>query len=154
MVEQMAVFDRNRTTADIPTEVIDVANAIVGRLQSRKLAEIVLPVPGTGLRVPNRVRCYLQAHIRRCLTFIEAGAAELKADRPIAAELCTRAIYENAATICDFTDKLKPLCEAVDYAGVEELVTKAAFTTRIPSFIETHGDRPTSSPAVRRCRLR
>ena len=140
MVEQMAVFDRNRTTADIPTEVIDVANAIVDRLQSRKRAEIVLPEPGTGLRVPNRVRCYLQAHVRRCLTFIEAGAAELEADRPLAAELCTRAIYENAATICDFADKLKPLCEAVDYGAVEALVTKAAFTTRIPSFIEAHGE--------------
>jgi len=136
----MPLFDRIKTTPDIPPEVIDGANAIVERLQRRKVTEIILPEPSTGLRVPNRVRCYPQAHIRRCLTFIEAGAAELDANRPLAAELSTRAIYENAATICDFTDKLKPLCEAVDYAGVEALVTKAAFTTRIPAFIEEYGE--------------
>ena len=104
------------------------------------MPQIVLPEPGTGLRVPNLVRCYLQAHVRRCLAFVEAGAAELDAGRPLAAELCTRAIYENAATICDFADKLKPLCEAADYSGVEVLVTKAAFATRIPSFIERQGE--------------
>ncbi len=71
---------------------------------------------------------------RRCLTFVEAGVAEPDASRSLAAELCTRAIYESTATICDFTDKLKPLCEANDYAGVEALVSKAAFATRIPSF--------------------
>jgi len=72
--------------------------------------------------------------------FLEAGAAEMEAGRPLATELCTRAIYENIATICDFTDKLKLLCESVDYSGVEQLVTKAAFVTRIPSFITRHGD--------------
>jgi hypothetical protein len=49
-------------------------------------------------------------------------------------------VYENVATICDFTDRLKPLCEFVDYSGVEQLVTTAAFATRIPSFIAKHGE--------------
>ena len=54
-------------------------------------------------------------------------------------ELATRAIYENVATVCDFTDKLKPLCDAVDYAGIEKHVQKAAFSTRIPSLLESSG---------------
>ncbi len=136
----MPLFDRTKTTEHITSEVIDEANAIVERFRQYRLNQIVLPEPGTGLRVPNLVRCYLQAHIRRCLTFVEAGAAEIDAGRPLAAELCTRAIYENIATICDLSDKLRPLCEAVDYSGVEQLVTKAAFATRIPTFIEQHGD--------------
>ena len=53
-------------------------------------------------------------------------------------ELATRAIYENVATLCDFTDKLKPLCEASDYAGWTN-TSKAAFSTRIPSFLESNG---------------
>jgi hypothetical protein len=136
----MPPFDRTKPSDYITSEAIDDANAIVERFRSYRRSRIVLPEPGTGLRVPNLVRCYLQAHIRRCLTFVEAGAAEIEAHRPLAAELCSRAIYENVATICDLADKLRPLCEAVDYAGVEQLVTKAAFATRIPSFIEQHGE--------------
>jgi hypothetical protein len=137
----MSLFHQNKIPPDMPSELLDFANALVDRLQRRKVAEIVLAEPGTGLRVPNLVRCYLQAHVRRCLTFIEAGVAELDANRSLAAELCTRAIYENAATICEFTDKLKALCEANDYNGVEALVSNAAFATRIPAILEQHGER-------------
>ena len=56
------------------------------------------------------------------------------------AEMCSRALYENVATICDFADKLKPLCEAVDYEGVKDHVSNAAFVTRIPSFLAAHGN--------------
>jgi hypothetical protein len=136
----MPLFDRNRPFREITPEVIDEANLLVDRLRARLISDIILPEPSTGLRVPNLVRCYLQAHLRRCLMFLEAGAAESAAGRPLATELCTRAVYENVATICDFSDKVKALCEAVDYSGVEQLVTKAAFTTRIPSFIAQHGE--------------
>jgi hypothetical protein len=136
----MPLFELNKNPSDLPPQIFDVANALIDRLRARRVAEITLPAATTGLRTSNLVRCYLQAHIRRCLVFVEAGAAELDADRPLAAELCTRAIYENVATICDFTDKLKPLCESLDYAGVNALVSKAAFSTRIPSFIAYHGD--------------
>lgn len=136
----MPLFDRNHTESDVPADIIDVANFVYEQLKARKVTEIALAEPGTGLRVPNLVRSYLQAHLRRCLTFVEAGAAEIGAGRPLVAELCSRALYENVATICDFSDKLKPLCEAVDYEGVEKHVSKAAFTTRVPSFIAAHGD--------------
>jgi hypothetical protein len=136
----MTLFDRNKPSGEITSEVIDDANAVVERLRALRVPQIALPEPGTGLRAPTLVRCYLQAHLRRCLMFLEAGTAEVEAGRPLATELCTRAIYENIATICDFTDKMKALCEAADYSGVEQLVTKAAFVTRIPSFITQHGD--------------
>jgi hypothetical protein len=136
----MPLFDRNKPSGEITSEVIDDANALVERLRALRVTKIPLSAPDTGLRVPSLVRCYLQAHLRRCLMFLEAGAAEIEAGRPLATELCTRALYENIATICDFADKLQPLCEAVDYSGVEQLVTKAAFVTRIPSFITQHGE--------------
>jgi hypothetical protein len=133
----MPIFDREKPSAEVSADMIDLANVIYERLKSRKVSEIVLAEPRTGHMVPNRVRTYLQAHLRRCLTFVEAG---LEAGRPLAGELCSRAIYENVATICDFADKLKPLCEAGDYEGVDNYTMKAAFTTRIPSFLAQHGD--------------
>lgn len=136
----MPLFDRNKPSGEITSEIIDEANSVVERLWALRVTQIALPEPVTGLRAPNLVRCYLQAHLRRCLMFLQAGAAAMEAGRPLATELCTRAIYENIATICDFTDKLKPLCESIDYLGVEQLVTKATFVTRIPSFITRHGD--------------
>jgi hypothetical protein len=136
----MPLFDRTHTSAELTAEIIDEVNALVGRLKRLKVSEIVLPEPGTGLRVPNFVRSYLQAHLRRCLMFLEGGVAELDAGRPLVTELCSRALYENISTICDFADKLRPLCEAVDYQGVEQLATRAAFATRIPSFLEKSGD--------------
>jgi hypothetical protein len=118
---------------------MDAINALIERLQSLRVSQIVLPEPPIGLRVPNLVRSYLQAHLRRCMTFVEAGVAEIDAGRALAAELCSRALYENIATICHFSDTLKPLFETSDYAGIERVVTTAAFTTRIPSFLKAHG---------------
>ena len=136
----MPIYDREKVSSEVSTEMIDLANSVYERLKSRRVSEITLADPRTGLMVPNRVRAYLQAHLRRSLTFVEAGIAELKAGRPLAAELCSRAIYENVATICDFADKLKPLCEAGHYEGVEKYTMNAAFTTRIPSLLDQHGD--------------
>lgn len=136
----MSILDREKSSAEVTADMIDLANAVYERLKTRKVSEIVQAEPETGFMVPNRVRTYLQAHLRRCLTFVEAGIAELKAGRPLAAELCSRAIYENVATICDFAEKLKPLCEAGDYEGVEKHVMNAAFTTRIPSFLKQYGE--------------
>lgn len=136
----MATFDREKRPTEISPEIMDEINALVDRLQARKVAEIKLPEPPLGLRVPNLVRCYLQAHLRRCLTFLDGGVVEIEAGRPLVAELCSRAIYENIAVICDFTETVKPLLDGGDYAGVEKVVTQSAFVTRIPSFLEKHGD--------------
>ncbi len=133
----MAVFDESQLPPGMPEELLHGVNGVVARLRGKLVKEIVLPEGLLGLRVPNLVRGYLQAHLRRMLTFLEGGHAEYLAGRPLMTELATRAIYENVASLCDFTDKLKPLCDAVDYAGIEKHVSKAAFVTRIPSFLES-----------------
>jgi hypothetical protein len=135
----MPLFDRNKRPPEFTPEIMDELNALIDRLQNVKVAQIILPEPPAGLRVPNLIRCYLQAHLRRCLIFLEAGVAELEAGRPLATELCARALYENIATICDFSDGLTPLFESSDYSAIEQHVTKAAFATRIPSFLKKYG---------------
>lgn len=124
----------------MPVELLDGVNAVIAGLRSRLVKEIILPEGPLGLRVPNLVRGYIQAHLRRMLTFLDGGHAEYLAGRPLMTELATRAIYENVAYLCDFTDKLKPLCEAVDYDGIEKHVRTAAFITRVPSFLNSYGE--------------
>ena len=136
----MPLFDESHLPPGVPEEVMHGVNTVIAGLRGRLVKEIVLPEGPLGLRVPNLVRGYLQAHLRRMLTFLDGGHAEYLAGRPLMTELATRAIYENVANLCDFTDKLKPLCEAVDYDGIEKHVTKAAFVTRIPSFLERRGE--------------
>lgn len=133
------MFDRDNRPPEIPEVVVDELNELIGRLRRWKVDRIVLPEPPLGLRVPNLVRSYLQSHVRRCLMFLDGGHAEWIAGRPLVTELCTRSIYENVATICDFTDKLKPMLEGGDYDAVEKHVTHAAFVTRVPSILAQHG---------------
>jgi hypothetical protein len=134
------LFDRTKPPDGYESEAIDRLNEIIGRLQQQKRSEIPIVDPTTGSKAQNRVRCYLQAHIRRCLTFVEAAVAEVHAGRPLAAALCMRALYENVATVCAFTDALMPLLEADNYAAVDALATEATFTTRIPALLEQFGE--------------
>jgi hypothetical protein len=129
----MSLFDRDKPPEGFPPDAVDMANHAVDRLRARLESEIVLGEPGSS------VWCYLQAHIRRCFMFLDGGVAEWLASRPLVTEMCTRALYENIATVCDFVENLKPFCDAGDYVGVERLVEKAAFYTRIPSFLQKYG---------------
>lgn len=111
------------------------------RPDARSASEkLFLPERPLGLRLLNLVRGYLQAHLRRMLTFIDGGHAEYLAGRPLMTELASRAIYENVATICDFAEKLNPLCEAADLEAIEKHLNNAAFATRIPSFLAKGGE--------------
>jgi hypothetical protein len=136
----MPVFDKSQVPPEFPLEIVDAVNAVIERLRGRLVQELVLPERLLGLRVPNLVRGYLQAHLRRILAFLDGGYAEYLAGRPIMTEVATRAIYENVATVCDFIEKLKPLCEAVNYDGIEGHARKAAFATRVPSILDKHGE--------------
>jgi hypothetical protein len=62
----------------------------------------------------NRIRIFVQSHIRRCLAFVDGGLAEYNADRPIITDQRSRAIYENVAALNDFFEKLTPLILAND----------------------------------------
>lgn len=136
----MPLFDKSQATDNTSDQHLDMVNMLIDRMRARLVDKIELPVPPSGFRLPNMVRGYVQAHLRRIVMFIDGGHAEYLAGRPLMTEMASRAIYENVATLCDFTKKLKPLCDTLDYAGVDKLVTKAAFVTRIPSYIKQYGE--------------
>lgn len=133
----MSLFDPDIIPAECGTpDYIDAVNKLIELLRARKVLSISL----VGVeRTRNLVRSYIQAHIRRCLTFIEGGHAEFYSGRSLVADACARANYENVAAFCDFAKNLIPLLEAGDNAAIREFVEVRAFATRIPSFVDQQG---------------
>ncbi|MGY4458293.1 hypothetical protein [Bradyrhizobium sp. LB13.1] len=120
----------------MPGSLLSLTNQAIERLQAKLLDTMVIGSPPKGLYAPALARCFIQAHLRRMLMFVEGGVAEFRAGRPLMTEMATRAIYENVAAFCDYSTKLQALCEAGDYAGLADLTNKYAFATRLPAFLE------------------
>jgi hypothetical protein len=135
--QPMSLFDPNIIPAECGTpDYIDIANKMIELLRARKVLSISL----VGVeRTRNLVRSYIQAYIRRCLTFIEGGHAEFYSGRSLVAFACARANYENVAAFCDFAKNLIPLLEAGDNAAIRDFVEGRALATRVPSFVDEHG---------------
>jgi hypothetical protein len=134
----MPLFDPHIIPAECGTpEYITGVNALIDRLRETRVP--FLFVAGAA-RTANLVRCYIQAHIRRCIEYIEAGHAEFYAGRCLVTYACARANYENVAAFCDISSNLIPLLEAGGHNAIREFVDARAFSTRIPSFIQDHGE--------------
>jgi hypothetical protein len=134
------MFDSTQCPPEVPDGIRVGVNEVIDRLRATLVTRIVLSEPPFGIRLLNLVRAYLQAHLRRCLTFLDGGHAEYLAGRPLMTELASRAIYENVAALCDFADKLKPLCDSGDLAAIKTHLETATLATRIPSMLAQHGD--------------
>jgi len=140
-LESHKVFDKSKLPTDYTKEIVTEVNSVIERLRALLVPRIIVSEPPLGLTVPNLVRTFLQSHTRRLLNFIDGGLAEIEVGRPLVAELCTRAIYESTATVCDFAKQFMPLADKGDYKGISDLVTDFAFATRIPSFLEKGGSK-------------
>jgi hypothetical protein len=135
----MPPFSRSESPPEVDDDHLEAINAVIARLRGKIVSQISLPGHVRGLRTLNLVRGYLQAHLRRMIMFVDGGHAEHIAGRPLMTELASRAIYENVANYCDFSEKLKPLCETMDYETIDDLVRKSSFTTRLPDLLAEHG---------------
>ena len=135
----MLPFDPNKFPYGLDPKAVEGANAAIAKLWVRRLAEIHLAEPPHGYRLSNKIRLYTQAIIRRCLVCVEGGLAEYHAGRPLITDQCSRSIYENVAAFLDFAGKLKPLIEAGNHAGIDDLIMRTAFATRVESWLESHG---------------
>jgi hypothetical protein len=134
----MPLFDPNIIPAECGNpEYIAAVNTFIDQFRERRVP--FLSVAGAA-RTANLVRCYIQSHIRRCIEYIEAGHSEFYAGRCLVTYACARANFENIAAFCDFGSSLIPLLEAGDHKGIREFVETRALSTRIPSFIQEHGE--------------
>jgi len=135
----MPTFDVNKVPYGLEPILVEGANHAVASLRARRVSEIMLPEAPDGFLLNNKVRTFIQAHIRRCLTFIEGGLAEYHAGRPLITDQCSRAIYENVAAFHDFTEKLKPVLQGGDYQMIKDIIMQTAFATRVQEWIDQHG---------------
>jgi hypothetical protein len=138
----MPIFDPSvipLSESDLPTPAfIAEVNNVIDRLRATHIP--LLPL-GIGVdRTANMIRTYMHAHLRRCLEFVDAGYAEYRAGRSLVTEACARTTYENVASFCDFADTIVPLVRAGDQQKIHQYLDNAAFSTRIPSFLEKHGN--------------
>jgi len=130
----MPTFDPEKRPYSLYRNTIGFANRSVEFLRLRKVASIPM-TEASGFRLSNRIRIFVQSHIRRCLAFVDGGLAEYDAGRPIVTDQCSRAIYENVAALNDFFEKLTPLVLAYDHKQIDDLLQQAAFGTRVTSWL-------------------
>jgi hypothetical protein len=140
----MPPFSRSEAPPELDDDHLAPINAVIARLRGKLVSQISLPGNARGLRTLNLVRGYLQAHLRRMIMLVDGGHAEFIAGRPLMTEMASRAIYENVANYCDFSEKLKPLCDTENYAAIDVLVRKSSFTARLPTLL-SEGDTPVPS---------
>ena len=140
------MFDRTNVPPELTDEVLVGLNALIERFRSMKIDSIQLSGPRSGSWYRNLIQTYIQGHIRRVLMFIDAGHAELAAGRPLATELCSRAIYESVASFCDFAEQLGPLLDTDDIERIDDFVRTRTFATRIPSFLA--GDKTVTATNI------
>jgi hypothetical protein len=133
-------FDRTKLPNDTPVDWVDAANEGVRRLRARKLETISTDQPSHFEFVGRWIDIYLQSHIRRGLSLIDGGLAELKAGRTIVTELCARALLEDAAAVWSFVKRLNVLLDEGDTLKMDDFVFSKALASRLPGVIEKWGD--------------
>lgn len=131
----MPTFDPDKRPYSLSPESIAFANRAVDFIRSRTLTSIPMSEPN-GFRMGNKIQIFLQAHLRRCLAFVDGGLAEYHAKRPIITDQCTRAIYENIAALDDFVQKLRTMILGNDFQAIDNHLQKAAFGTRVTKWLE------------------
>jgi hypothetical protein len=135
----MSTFDRSKLPGDLTVDIIDTTNAAIDRLRARKIASLHSDSTSAIGWFKNWAHLYLQAHIRRSLSFIDGGVAELAAGRTIVTALCARSLLEDAAVIWQFVERLTALLDQGDEDQIEKFLFSRALATRDPSKIEELG---------------
>jgi hypothetical protein len=134
----MPLFDPDTVPTECgKPEYVVATNFVIDQIRALKVASLCV---AGDVRTANLTRCFIQAHIRRSLEFVEAAYAEFKAGRLLASKACARANYENVAMFCDFAKQLIPVIDSGDHAQIRAFVEDRAFATRNPDLIEAHGD--------------
>jgi hypothetical protein len=107
------LFDPAYVPADVVSrDRVGEVNALVERLRSRVVDRIEMPEPGSRFQVSNMARVYSQAHLRRCLQFIEGAHQLVYTGYGLAAVTMVRAIYETVANYVAVSQRFVELIEA------------------------------------------
>lgn len=119
---------------------IDRLNNVFDRLSARKVNQLTIPEPGSGFRVSNLIRVYLQAHLRRMLQITEAAFVEFFDGRGVVAIMCARGLYESLATVTDFETQLKAKLAGGNLQDIFQFTKEMSHVTKNQGWIAKLGN--------------
>jgi len=130
--------------AAVPTDVVSAkgvahVNWIVHRLRARRIDRLEIQEPDSRFRTSNMIRAYNQAHLRRCLMFMEAAHALVYSGRGLVALSAIRSIYETVANFLHFESALQALLAEGDLVKIYDFVRARAYATRLPDLVKNLG---------------
>jgi hypothetical protein len=137
--EPVTTFDRTKLPSNTPIEWVDAVNKGIDRLRARKFDEVDTEERTHFEFVARWIDIYLQSHIRRALSLIDGGLAELKAGRTIVTAFCARALLEDAAAVWSFIKRLNGLLDEGDNLKTDDFVFSKTLASRLPRYIEQWG---------------
>jgi hypothetical protein len=120
---------------------IDQLNALLARLEARKVDSITVPELESGFRASNVIRVYCQAHLRRCLVLFDSSYGLFFTGNGLVSLMCVRAIYETVANFLHFERRLHELLAADDLNAIFEFAKERTHATRVPHLIDEHGEQ-------------
>jgi hypothetical protein len=132
-------FNPDDVPGTTPREWVDAINYAIPRLKARKVPELSLNVPTRSEFLERWIKTFLQTHIRRGLSLIDGGLAELKAGRTIITAFCARALLEDAALLWHFNKRVTQLVEQPDDTELEQFVFSKALASKLSHHIEHWG---------------
>jgi hypothetical protein len=123
-----------------PRRRIDQLNALLARLEARKVDRIIVPEPESDFRASNIIRVYCQAHLRRCLVLFESAYGLFFTENGLVSLICVRAIYETVANFLHFEKQLQDKLAEGDLQAIFEYAKTKTHATRVEPLIEEHGE--------------
>ncbi|MGY2915788.1 hypothetical protein [Bradyrhizobium sp. USDA 3262] len=135
------MFDKNRLTPDDPTYPdIDDINDAVRKVRSLVADELNAGSESLESALYESARCYLQAHVRRALMFLDGGAQALEAGYGLVTLTCARSLWESTACVHDFGKKLCAMMDEDDVVSATKFVHQRTFSTRFQVEQMNHDD--------------
>lgn len=124
------MFDRSRLPPDSDLlQDLDGTNKAIADMRS--ILRETVPL-GTDMvtMLHELAECYFQAHIRRALQFLDGGMHALDAGYGLIALACARSLYESAACVKDFADRVRKLMDDQDVPGAAKFMIERTLAKR------------------------
>ena len=136
----MATFDRNNLPTDTPIGWVDEVNRGIDQLRARKVPRIKFESPSHLEFCAHWIEIYLQTFIRRGLSLIDGGVAEIKAGRTLVAAFCARALLEDSALLSSFIRRADALLDSGNTIELDNYIFSKALASKLPNHIQRWGE--------------
>lgn len=133
------VFDKSRLSTEDPTYAdIDDINDAIRKVRLLVSDEVKIGSESLDSAIYENAKCYLQAHVRRALMFLDGGSNALDAGFGLVTLACARSLWESAACVHDFSKRLCEMMDKDDVVGAATFIHQRTFATRFQVNLMNH----------------